>query len=72
MSGMRLAVATQNMRRVLYLVASAAALMYLWYSSDTLTFIFGLGNCIASYFIVSDIYTIYNNSQPHINYKCTF
>lgn len=63
MSGMRLAVATQNMRRVLYLVASAAALMYLWYSSDTLTFIFGLGNCIASYFIVSDIYTIYNNSQ---------
>lgn len=62
-SGIKLAIKTQNMRRGLFFCASFIALIYLWFSSDTLTFVFGLGNCIASYFVVSDIYTIYNNSQ---------
>lgn len=62
-SGLKLAITTQNIRRGLFFCASFIALIYLWYSSDTLTFVFGLGNCIASYFVVSDIYTIYNNSQ---------
>lgn len=62
-SGIKLSIKTQNMRRGLFFCASFIALIYLWFSSDTLTFVFGLGNCIASYFVVSDIYTIYNNSQ---------
>lgn len=62
-SGIRLALATQMMRSILYAIASIIALTYLWLSADTLTFIFGVGNCVASYFIVKDIYTIYNNSQ---------
>ncbi|NAS00497.1 oligosaccharide flippase family protein [Acinetobacter haemolyticus] len=68
-SGLRLALASQILRRTLYCVSSAIALTYLWFFSDTLTFLFGLGNCIASYFIVSDIFTIHNNSQlvSHIN-----
>ncbi|WP_214646351.1 oligosaccharide flippase family protein [Acinetobacter terrestris] len=62
-SGIRLALATQMMRRIFYAVTSIIALTYLWLSTDTLTFIFGIGNCVASYFIVNDIYTIHNNSQ---------
>lgn len=62
-SGIRLALATQMMRRIFYAVTSIIALTYLWLSTDTLTFIFGIGNCVASYFIVNDIYNIHNNSQ---------
>lgn len=62
-SGIRLAFASQVMRRLLFCIASSIALTYLWIFSDSLTFIFGLGNCIASYFIVNDIFTIHNNSQ---------
>lgn len=62
-SGMKLSLASQLLRRILYLVASVPCLLYLWFFSDALTFIFGLGNCVASYFIISDIYSIYNNSQ---------
>jgi O-antigen/teichoic acid export membrane protein len=62
-SGVKLSLASQYLRRVLFVISSIGCLLYLWLSADTLTFIFGLGNCIASYFIVSDIYSIYNNSQ---------
>lgn len=62
-SGINLAISTQSMRFYIYLITSICVLVYLWFSSDTLTFIFGLGNCIASYFIINDIFTIYNNSQ---------
>lgn len=62
-SGVKLSLASQFLRRSLYVIASIACLLYLWFFSDTLTFIFGLGNCVASYFIISDIYSIYNNSQ---------
>ena len=51
------------MRCYIYILVSVCALLYLWFSSDLLTFIFGVGNCIASYFIVNDIYSIYNNSR---------
>ena len=68
-SGMKLSLASQVLRRLLFIISSIGCLIYLWLFSDTLTFIFGLGNCIASYFIVSDVYSIYNNSQltSHIN-----
>lgn len=62
-SGLRLALASQVLRRSLYFITSFFALSYLWFFSDTLTFIFGLGNFVASYFIISDIFTIHNNSQ---------
>lgn len=62
-SGMKLSLASQLLRRFLFIISSVVCLFYLWLSSDTLTLIFGLGNCVASYFIISDIYSIYNNSQ---------
>ena len=68
-SGINLSLSSQNLRRSLFIVSSTLCLSYLWLYSDTLTFIFGIGNCIASYFIINDIYTIYNNSQltSHVN-----
>lgn len=62
-SGLKLAKATQRIRQIYCVLASIVALTYLWFYTDPLTFIFGVGNFIASYFIVSDFYTIYNNSQ---------
>lgn len=62
-SGLKLALATQLTRQMYCVLASIAALTYLWFYSDPLTFIFGIGNFIASYFIVSDFYIVYNNSQ---------
>ena len=62
-SGIRLAITTQSMRCYIYILTSFCALLYLWFSSDPLTFVFGIGNCIASYFIINDIYSIHNNSQ---------
>lgn len=62
-SGIRLAITTQSMRCYIYILTSFCALLYLWFSSDPLTFVFGIGNCIASYFMINDIYSIHNNSQ---------
>ncbi len=62
-SGLKLAISTQKMRQFFCVLVSVIALVYLWLYTDPLTFIFGLGNFIASYFIVSDFYTTYNNSQ---------
>lgn len=62
-SGIRLAISTQAMRCYIYILTSGCALIYLWFSSDWLTFVFGVGNCIASYFIINDIFSIHNNSQ---------
>ncbi|WP_180063663.1 oligosaccharide flippase family protein [Acinetobacter sp. YH12111] len=62
-SGIRLAISTQVMRCYIYILTSGCALIYLWFSSDWITFVFGVGNCIASYFIIDDIFSIHNNSQ---------
>lgn len=62
-SGIRLAISTQLMRNSIYFIISIFALIYLWFSSDTLTFVFGVGNFIASYFLVNDFFSIHNNSQ---------
>ena len=62
-SGIRLAISTQLMRNSIYFIISIFTLIYLWFSSDTLTFIFGIGNFIASYFLVNDFFSIHNNSQ---------
>lgn len=62
-SGVKLALATQIMRVSLYFIVSILLLTYLYIFTDMLTFIFGVGNFIAMYFIVRDIYSIHNNSQ---------
>lgn len=62
-SGLKFAFATLNNRRILFFMASIFSLAYLYLTADFIVFVFGIANFIASYFLVSDIYTLYNNSQ---------
>ncbi|QGY32733.1 polysaccharide biosynthesis protein (plasmid) [Pantoea cypripedii] len=62
-SGIALAMNTQNQRRILFLLSSAAILIYLYFFTDSIVFLFGVANCIATYYIVMDFFSIYNNTQ---------
>lgn len=62
-SGILLALSTQSLRRIIFFISSTIALMYLYYYTDAITFIFGIANCIATYFIVMDFFSTYNNTQ---------
>lgn len=62
-SGVALAMRTQNQRRFFFLLSSGAVLLYLYFFTDPLVFLFGVANCIATYFIVMDFFSIYNNTQ---------
>ncbi|WP_312239615.1 oligosaccharide flippase family protein [Pantoea sp.] len=62
-SGIAMAMHTQIQRRILFLLSSSAVLAYLYFYTDPIVFIFGVANCIATYFIVMDFFSIYNNTQ---------
>ncbi|WP_343550536.1 polysaccharide biosynthesis C-terminal domain-containing protein [Pantoea sp.] len=62
-SGIALAMHTQNQRRLFFVLSSSAVLLYLYLYTDLIVFLFGLANCIATYYIVMDFFSIYNNTQ---------
>lgn len=62
-SGIAMALHTQNLRRVIFFVSSTAVLLYLYIQTDAVVFLFGVANCIATYYIVMDFFAIYNNTQ---------
>ncbi|WP_455846048.1 oligosaccharide flippase family protein [Pantoea agglomerans] len=62
-SGIALAMHTQNQRRFFFLLSSSSVLIYLYFFTDIIVFLFGLANCIATYYIVMDFFSIYNNTQ---------
>ncbi|WP_332626227.1 oligosaccharide flippase family protein [Pantoea sp. T14] len=62
-SGIAMAIHTQNLRRIFFLVSSGSVLIYLYFFTDLIVFLFGLANCIATYYIVMDFFSIYNNTQ---------
>lgn len=62
-SGIAMALHTQNQRRLFFLLSSSAVLIYLYFFTDSIVFIFGLANGIATYYIVMDFFSIYNNTQ---------
>ncbi|WP_277976031.1 oligosaccharide flippase family protein [Pantoea endophytica] len=62
-SGIALAMHTQNQRRFFFLLSSSAVLIYLYFFTDIIVFLFGVANCIATYYIVMDFFSIYNNTQ---------
>ncbi len=68
-SGLQYLHATQHIRQVIFLLSSIPVLIWFYYYTDTLSFIFGLATAMASYFLVQDIYNIYNNAllQSSIN-----
>ena len=62
-SGIAMAIHTQNLRRIFFLVSSGSVLVYLYFFTDLIVFLFGVANCIATYYIVMDFFSIYNNTQ---------
>lgn len=62
-SGIAMAIHTQNLRRIFFLVSSGSVLIYLYFFTDLIVFLFGVANCIATYYIVMDFFSIYNNTQ---------
>jgi len=62
-SGIAMAMHTQNQRRAFFLLSSSAVLVYLYFFTDSIVFLFGVANCIATYYIVMDFFSIYNNTQ---------
>lgn len=62
-SGIAMAMNTQNQRRLFFILSSSAILIYLYLFTDFVVFLFGVANCIATYYIVMDFFSIYNNTQ---------
>lgn len=62
-SGLKLAIANLNFRRLVFAISSIIALIYFYFFTDAVVFIFGLASCIVSYYSINDILSIYNNSQ---------
>lgn len=62
-SGIAMAMHTQNQRRILFLLSSGSILAYLYFYTDWVVFLFGVANGIATYYIVMDFFSIYNNTQ---------
>lgn len=62
-SGIAMAMHTQNQRRIFFLLSSSTVLIYLYFFTDPIVFLFGVANCIATYYIVMDFFSIYNNTQ---------
>ncbi|MBF7696282.1 lipopolysaccharide biosynthesis protein [Acinetobacter rathckeae] len=71
-TGERIILATKQTRNVLYAVFASFVLAYLYFSLDRLTFVFSLASCVAVYFALHDVYSIYFNAtlQSHLNTLC--
>lgn len=64
--------ATKKIRNYIYILSSLGLLGYLYFNVDRLTFIFSLASCIALYFALHDVYSIYFNAilESKINTFC--
>lgn len=70
--GERVMFASSSIRNILFFAISPNLLLYLYFTSDYLTFIFSFSTCIATYFSLNDIYNIYFNAtlNSKINMLC--
>lgn len=53
---------TQKVRKLLFNIMSIPIIVFFYFYSDQLTFIFSVATSISVYFITQDIYIIYNNA----------
>lgn len=69
LSGLKFLNSTQNLRKVLFSILSIPILAWLFVYTDQLTFIFGIATALATFFLVQDIFVIYNNAvlKSYIN-----
>ncbi|PJO74798.1 polysaccharide biosynthesis protein [Acinetobacter pseudolwoffii] len=70
--GEKMIFASKMLRDYIYSSLSIIILFVLYFYTDRLTFIFGLATCIAIYFAVHDVYSIYFNAilESKINAYC--
>lgn len=68
-SGLKFLNSTQNLRKLLFSLFSLPVLAWLFIYTDQLTFIFGIATTIATFFLIQDIFVIYNNAilKSYIN-----
>lgn len=68
-SGLKFLYSTQNLRKIIFILLSLPILGWLYFYTDSLTFIFGIATAIATFILVQDIFIVYNNAtlQSHIN-----
>ena len=71
-TGERLILATRPVRDFLYLICSTCLLFFLYFYTDRLTFVFSVASCVAIYFALHDVYSIYFNAilQSKVNALC--
>lgn len=66
-SGIKLAFSNLKLRNSILYFSSFLILVYLYFFSDLIVFVFGLANFLASYYLINDYYALYNNSQLKSN-----
>ena len=68
-SGLKFLYSTQHLRKIIFALLSLPILGWLYFYTDSLTFIFGIATAIATFILVQDIFVIYNNAnlQSYIN-----
>lgn len=68
-SGLKFLNSTQNLRKIIFSTLSLPVLAWLYIYTDQLTFIFGIATALATFFLVQDIFVIYNNAvlKSYIN-----
>lgn len=62
LSGLNYLFATQKIRKILCVLISFPILLWLYLFSDFLTFCFGVAVAISTFFIIQDIFVVYNNA----------
>lgn len=53
---------TQRIRKLLFNILSIPIIVFFYFYSDQLTFVFSIATAISVYFVTQDIYAIYNNA----------
>lgn len=60
--GLQYLYSTQRVRKLLFNFLSIPIMIFFYFYTDQLTFIFSIATAIAVYFVTQDIYAIYNNA----------
>lgn len=60
--GEKLIKATHIVRNILYLTLAPLVLLWIYFNSDFVTFIFSVASCISVFFALNDVYGIYFNA----------
>jgi len=61
-SGIKLMLSIKKLRTYVFSVMASLLMVYFYLASDSLTFIFCLATCIATYFVTQDVIAIYNDA----------